>query len=266
MYKQRRYPGYTSMEGCVIIRSTKRDAPPSFYIYPMNPEQFQRYWTEKEEAASYFKGVFVSVVLQRLAPAFQQMDFAAADTEKQKWAVLMAAEAVSRTFPSRQVYDKCVRPASDAMEKGGKTADGETYTARQWEKMNTGEIWSQISQSISKLDEMFQGGQYTIMSPELYPICADALIWARILYTKLDTTAEYGGDTPEGNLSTGDAELPEPEEEEVPEEEEQAVSGAEKPNPFAKKPKKTPEEALKEAGKKMHALMMDVQHVDIERK
>jgi hypothetical protein len=181
--------GKESLEGRVRI-FTKGGGKPSYYTYPLDEATFESYWQDKTEAAKYFKGVYVSVMLQRIAPAFQNIDFAAQDAERQRYILAMSAEAVSRIFPSRKVYDQFVKPAADLMEKGGKDSQGTELKPRQWESDDVGVLWDKVKTAISKLVEMFTGGQYTIMSPELYPVAADALLYTRALYQRSGASSQ----------------------------------------------------------------------------
>lgn len=187
---------YTRMYayGTATIKpSERKERNTDHYTYPLDDNTIGTFNSDKTEVGKYFKGIFVSNLIRRSMPMFQQ-DWHAMDDLRREILAIIICEGSSRVFPSREAYDEAVTRYSRAMQKGTPDPDGTQWQADPWKNMDVDELYEKAKENYTQLNTMLQSGQYNIMDKRLYPYAAKSLLFARMLYHKLLTMQISGAE------------------------------------------------------------------------
>jgi hypothetical protein len=166
---------------------TKGDAPEQ-YTYPLDGKTLGTYMNDKKEVATYFKNVFANDIVYRACNGLNKWQIQQLNDLEIEMMCVICAEAASRIFPTRQVYDAAVAPCYKVLKEGG-TLPGETAALQpeQWKTDDLTVLYEQMKAAMLDLQTKFKGG-VKITDGSLYPEAAKALLYGRCIYHRLLTS------------------------------------------------------------------------------
>lgn len=182
------------------------------YVYPLDEKTTGTYMADKKEVATYFKNVYATDMVYRACNGLNKWQISQLNDLEIELMCVICAEAASRIFPTRQVYDAAVKPYYQVLKNGGAMpGSNQNVQAEQWRDDNIQTLFEQMKASMLNIQQKFKSG-VQITDGVLYPDAALVLLYARCIYHRLlmnliteDPSVLSGGNEQQGAAPAGNA-------------------------------------------------------------